>query len=796
MTQTRMWDLFRPDQSNFIDPFNHPGLIRYYDEVLKWHGYVKFLGMPYVHDDPDVLIERLYVEPYVSRQYVNPDTEPATWPDRSSLLAELVRSPRLMILGDPGSGKSTLVSWLAWQLSRPIDNICTNDLGRLVPFPFILRELAVDQSVTWDTLVDSFLAKPPAKPLTRAMVEDILSRGQALIMLDGLDEIGSQEVRWALRAAVIDGFNRYENCRWILTSRIVGYDEVPFHELIVHDSLDPADEGFWEPVNEDDEDLADECSSEARDSADPSERESFAVVIEALSELRYVVPFDDAQIQSFAANWYAIRERSKDEQERRASDLVHALNQNEQTHRLARIPNILSFMAMIHRITAQLPHGRAMLYQQIAEAYLHSIDKYRGIEEGVYKLSQKRRWLAQVAFEMQLLRMQTPAEAGGILVRTADLLGWINKAMDNQREKHDRSSGRLFVDHISRRSGLLVPRAEGKYAFAHLSFQEYFAACYLVRLVKSPAFLQSKSLHIDMLHYSGSTVWRDTVVFLFELLAEESEEWLDELYRILFDHPVKDYNRARAELLSHLSVDPHSGLSDDQRRKAWHQCWQFEQYAKTPYWPGTEITRVLLSAGGGFRSEIIAALLALNPRRLDLEGCSKADLKHILGAVRNLCSLSLRNAAFTDLKMIAQHKNLQILDISQTSVSNLSPIADLTNLVRLNLRGTSVTDIKCLSGLKKLTVLDLGNTRVTDLSPLACLPELRTLKLSGLDNIDLNTIRGLTNLEHLDLSHSHVEDLSPLMALKNLAWLVTTGVGAEVPPRLKAAIKARRENPT
>jgi hypothetical protein len=49
------------------------------------------------------------------------------------------------------------------------------------------------------------------------------------------------------------------------------------------------------------------------------------------------------------------------------------------------------------------------------------------------------------------------------------------------------------VDYIARRSGLLMPRGEGQFAFMHLSFQEYFAACHCLEQVTASRWLDGRA---------------------------------------------------------------------------------------------------------------------------------------------------------------------------------------------------------------------------------------------------------------------------------------------------------------
>lgn len=93
---------------------------------------------------------------------------------------------------------------------------------------------------------------------------------------------------------------------------------------------------------------------------------------------------------------------------------------------------------------------------------------------------------------------------------------------------------------MARRGGLLLPRGEGLHAFVHLSFQEYFCACFLADRIVSPAFVKQGassdgSVSRDFLRrWGGESVWRETLVFLFELLSDRDADWMSDLVDALF----------------------------------------------------------------------------------------------------------------------------------------------------------------------------------------------------------------------------------------------------------------------
>src|SRR5262249_22528555 len=61
---------------------------------------------------------------------------------------------------------------------------------------------------------------------------------------------------------------------------------------------------------------------------------------------------------------------------------------------------------------------------------------------------------------------------------------------------------------------------------------------------------------------------------------------------------------------------------------------------------------------------------------------------------------------------------LQMLDVSDTSVSDLAPLTRLPHLNNINLANSNVADLSPLTGLTRLLTLNVSKTRVTDLTPL------------------------------------------------------------------------------
>ena len=787
----------------------------YLRNVRDWHGYVRFLGLPDRRDNPDVLIDRLFVEPLVVRRHVSPDEDPSKWLGEAQTIFDVLKVGKpTVLLGDPGTGKSTLLNYLAWLLARPTVDAWSKRMGPwLLPLPMLLRELRLHGVTSFRGLLDAFLGHAMSKPLRKGKyLKNMLEQGRVLILLDGIDEIADIRTREALRDAVVDGVDRYPRCRWLLTSRIVGYDEAPF-DSGPKEAKGTTRVGVRRQVS----DLAGDGVTVSRQGEMLWERDIGQGADGGPIVRRYIAPFDDARIEAFARNWYVQREAAATRAGVEAAHLVRAVHADEAILRLSRVPNLLTMMALIHRIEATLPHGRALLYERIGEAYLESIDRFRGVYSSAYNLTQKKRWLGRLGYEMQKRRSahgEGGSGTGGaeLLADAVDVLGWLREEM-----KHGSVSGEMsaeeFLDVVGRRSGLFLPRGEGRYAFVHLSFQEYFAAVALEREVTSLHWARNRTTPLGLerqvlAEWATQSMWRETVAFLCELMADR-EDWYADVLDTVFgegfgelEKEVSDATVNLAELLARLVVNPRAGMTGARSAGALVGAVRTALRRELSPTVGSSVGesvvfRSLFVDDSAWNARVLN-VVAVEMEREDVRELSlgKTRIANLepLRRVGPLEALNVRHTQIADVAPLADLRSLELLDVSETQISDLQPLEKLIALEYLDLLGTRVSDIGPLAGLTALTYLHLGRTGVTNIGPLAGLGRLEQLYLGGtavqdvgplakLGNLkrlalwdnpvrDLGPVAGLTELDGLFVSRTRIRDLSPLRGLTKLGRLL------------------------
>jgi len=743
----KSWELpwQTPDRAQFINPWDSRPLLGYYRELLSKYGYVRLMGLPQLKDNPDIAIESLFVEPEFSETQVSPDTAPEQWPRRWSVTEALLGNPRLVVLGDPGRGKTSLLNWLVVQFCRSGASRLSAELGALVPVPIVLREMPLTPDLDWPKLLQLFLNQPVAERLKSepGLLENLLQRGQVLVMLDGLDELADENTKGRLRAAVLEGILKYPGCRWLMTSRVAGYDRLPFHEFsesIMANTLnslrDQTAIGSANPLISTALGWIKTVTGIPLDNpllaAGLKVAKGFAEHFLTGGKLLYLAPFNDRQIEALVRNWYAEREANATVRGDSVRELVKAIHAHPGTLRLARVPNLLTMMALIHRVRARLPQGRVNLYADITEAYLQTIDDFRGLQQTAYTLPQKKLWLARVAFEMQCRRKATDrpeAQNEGILISQAELIPLLSDVIEVPDSQERKRAAEVFLKYLQERTGLFVERSPGQWAFLHLSFQEYFAALFLAEEVTGPDW-QSADYSVagcrpaDLQQYAEDPIWRETLVFLFESLGQERPRWSDRVARTVFektllkpqtsdpakDRSVWDWQKDNdVVLLAGLSVNAYSGFSLPLRETAWAVVWRCS-FPTGDYVLENPAADELFSAAPQYLEPLwqVCSTVAKESRARDLNlvNCPKLEDITLLGQVSGLEALDLYHSPVRrGLAALANLPTLHTLVLDWPGA--LEDPTELTKVVNLNILKISASTDELDLGVIRATLLHL-----------------------------------------------------------------------------------------
>lgn len=790
--------------------WQEPALRPYLGEVRRKCGVVETLALPSLRDLPAIQIETLFVPPLMCTTPVHADDDPDEWPLGRSLFEELQESRQIVVLGDPGGGKTTLSNWLAWRLtsgsSAPLPSVLENK----IPFPCILREMppecfergfsVADLAVA---VVSKLIGSGKAQQLS-SMVRRWVDEGKYVLILDGIDEVAVS--RRQLIASWVREAHR-QDAVVLATSRIVGYEDY---------SVDSENTG------------SDQAGSDLLQTLEKPRHIEFLKRLRNMhihapvgstvrgkewAKLRYLMPFSKAQISDFARNWYSQRCVSEHEAEQKTSDLLASLAQSEVTQKLARTPNLLSLMAIVHRERAHLPDGKALLYDEIVNAYLNTIDTQRRIGGGVglsqFGWKEKKSWLAYIGFKLQESRGWS-SSAAGILATKDQVIEWLEEAIQDAEVSDYESVAQEFLSWVARRSGLLLPRGENRYAFVHLSFQEYFCAHYLAGCIVKPAFVKDKvppESSVTKKKVAGwgqHPAWLETYIFLFESVsAEHGFDWVETLIEIIFI----DMGGALANLAARLVKNKHVKLPSEVRDFLAVGCvpaiYSEADYKSAPdsevyrillelgyaaYIPGENagVERALRNSATASKVRVVIAGEGANLSAEFLSGFVNLQALSVVDGAVELAGLNrsslleflrLRDADVVDFGEVQYFHNLKSLELRRIDVSDITPLAKLKELRVLEVADVSVEDLTPLGALRKIHYLEVSRLKSKNLTPLGLLKKLETIYLSDLPATSIAFLSNLRSLESLQVSNMSLEDFGPMADCKKLRTVDFTSMG-------------------
>ena len=380
---------------------------------------------------------------------------------------------RLVVLGQPGGGKTTLVNHLAAHLARrrmndaaipPLPGWPEGD--RSLPVRIVLRHFAAwlpenakpTERLVWEYL--SFLLSEWECAEAYDSLKNVLDEEGGVIFFDGLDEVQETDAarkRTLILSAIREFVKPLSRCRVIVTCREYAYRRGDAWRL---------------PEGE------------------------FPVTTLDL--------FHEDQIREFIQTWYAVtgprRGWTSDQIHQEADILIQAVGNLPYLRALAPYPLLLTLMTVVHASTG-LPRDRADLYERAVNLLLahwenhivRDVDGACRVEPStIMKLGIPIRdlrvpleRLALEAHERQA--MESDNAAGCADIPKMNLEYELAQALNRNPEQT-----REVVEYVQNRSGLLQSQNNRVFTFPHRTFQEYLAATGVMRQSDFPDYLRNR----------------------------------------------------------------------------------------------------------------------------------------------------------------------------------------------------------------------------------------------------------------------------------------------------------------
>ncbi|WP_427161853.1 HEAT repeat domain-containing protein [Aliinostoc sp. HNIBRCY26] len=355
----------------------------------------------------------------------------------------LAEAKRLVVLGDPGAGKTTMVRWIATayllRLKQDPDWRDLPDVSTLPDedwLPIIIRCRDLDEaslSGSLDDILGYTLRKAEMSEsectALRGILRQKLHHGTALLLIDGLDEITDPRLRAKFCQQIEKICDAYKQAPIIATSRIVGYREMGYRIGRQFEHVTVA-----------------ELTTEDKD--------------------------------DFASRWCDITELPE-RREKAKTDLIKDIHSAERIERLTGNPMLLTTMALVKRKVGKLPTRRHKLYAQAVDVLLNwrsEIDEPIDDDEALPQLE-------YIAYAM--------CHRGVQQLRKDEIIELLETFREEYPNLHEvkKHTPKEFLNLLERRTGILVEagilphngRDISVFEFRHLTFQEYLAGLALVQ---------------------------------------------------------------------------------------------------------------------------------------------------------------------------------------------------------------------------------------------------------------------------------------------------------------------------
>ncbi|MFD3572936.1 NACHT domain-containing protein [Streptomyces sp. NPDC058644] len=327
----------------------------------------------------------------------------------------LAQHDQVLLRGVAGSGKTTLVQWLAvTAASRTYEHGLTHLIGR-VPFVLPMRRIlrpGAELPIPGDFL--KAVACPVAGEQPAGWVDRVLRARRGVLLVDGIDEIAGER-RESARRWLRELARTFPGNLWLVTSR-------------------------------------------------PSAVPEQWLTAAGFNELT-LSPMARHDVATFVRRWH----RAAGADESTGASLLQAVRTTTELNRLATNPLMCGMLCALHRDrNGFLPEDRKSLYEAALSMLLERRDRERGLDDpGVVRIP--------YATQIQLLQRLAwwLIRNGRSEMYRSDALHIITQALPSLNLTSDAEE---VYTSLLLRSGLLREPADGHVDFLHRTFQDYLGS--------------------------------------------------------------------------------------------------------------------------------------------------------------------------------------------------------------------------------------------------------------------------------------------------------------------------------
>lgn len=388
---------------------------------------------------------------------------------------------KIVILGNPGSGKSIVVKSIICDILSNENSNFFGDVKGYIPFRIELRNYLAFKKTHHGNLIKYLISNLENEfqmgTITEPILHKILSHNDCILFFDGLDEIFDIADKIETKNDIENFHNIYPDLRSITTSRNIGY-------------------------------------------SDASLNEDFIVT--------NIKNFDNDQITDYVKKWYRKEEDVKEIREREVNDFLTKMHEIDLE--LLSNPLLLSLIVIIYRNILKLPESKLEIYQSCTKTL---VDKWDASKNLIFNLDnsllkEKDKLFADLAY-WQYVQLSNKISTNISYEKAKQTISSSIVRLNLTDELLCPDLAEDFMEYAEKRSIYFDNN------FTHKTFLEYYTAYWIYSNIEKKHKVSERNQLI--IKYSTNSFWFIVLELLFNLIDKDQgdNDIIDEAVNLLLE---------------------------------------------------------------------------------------------------------------------------------------------------------------------------------------------------------------------------------------------------------------------